>query len=144
MTQDVLAYRDAGPALSASEDDEVQAISVTAELALPPSVPISSGAPTLTGRDRTDALLAALTEMAALSLRRQADVAVAARRAGLALSRDAVVAALEQLGRDGCIGPPLYLSDGGILVAVTVQGIEHLATTAHRHVAARLMSRGLG
>ena len=36
MTQDVLAYRDAGPALSASEDDEVQAISVTAELALPP------------------------------------------------------------------------------------------------------------
>lgn len=144
MTQDSLAYRDANLAVSARADDTLEAVSVTAEPVLPPPVPISSSAPALTGRDRTDALLAALTEMAALSLRRQADVAVAARRAGLALSRDAVVAALEQLGRDGCIGPPLYLSDGGILVAVTVQGIEHLATTAHRHVAARLMSRGLG
>ena len=144
MTQDMLAYRDAGPALMACDDDEVQGISVTAEPALPPPMPSLSSTPALTGRDRTDALLAALTEMAALSLRRQADVAVAVRRAGLSLSREAVAAALEQLGRDGCIGPPLYLSDVGILVAVTVRGIEHLATTAHRHIAARFgLSRRL-
>lgn len=94
-------------------------------------------------KDRTDALLAALTQMAALSLRRQADVAVAMRRAGLTFSPEIMAAALEQLRRDGSIEPPLFLSDGGILVSVTVRGIEHLATTAYRHVAVTLMSRGL-
>ena len=145
MTQEISAYGGAGLTIAARPDpaqgaDEVEARPVTAT---PPASPTSPGAPGLNGRDRTDALLAALTEMAALSMRRQADVAVAVRRAGLALDQDAVAAALEQLGTDACIGPPLYLSDGGILVSVTVRGIEHLATTSHRHVTARLMSRGL-
>lgn len=94
-------------------------------------------------KDRTDALLAALTQMAALSMRRQADVAVAMRRAGLTLSAEMMATALEQLRRDGCIAPPLTLSDGGILVSVTVRGIEYLATTAYRSAAVVLMSRGL-
>lgn len=97
----------------------------------------------LATKDRTDALLAALTQMAALSPRRQADVAVAARRSGLSVGADAMEAALDQLRSEGCIEPPLRLSDGGILVSVTVRGIEYLATTAYRHVAITLMSRGL-
>ncbi|MCC6719545.1 MAG: hypothetical protein IT555_16815 [Acetobacteraceae bacterium] len=99
-------------------------------------------APPAVDADFADALLAALTEMAALSPRRQADVAVAMRRAGLTAGAEARVAALEQLSRDGCIEQPVQLSDGGILVAVTMRGIEHLATTAHRHVARSLMVPG--
>ena len=144
MTQDFTAYRDAAPTLGAAAQEDADAMAVLAVMSSPPSVPSRFGPPALTGRDRADALLAALTAMAALSLRRQADVAVAVRRAGLAFTREQTAAALGQLSRDGCIGPPLYLSDGGILVSVTVRGIEHLATTAHRHVAARRMSRGLG
>jgi hypothetical protein len=90
--------------------------------------------------DFLDALLAALTQMAALSPRRQADVAVAMRRAGLATSPDVVRAALDRLRRDGCVEPPLQLMDGGILVSVTARGIERLATTTHRHVVAAMMS----
>lgn len=91
----------------------------------------------------SDALLAALTEMAALSPRRQADVAVAMRRAALAIAPEVVSATLDQLSRDGCIERPLSLSDGGVLVSVTVRGIEHLTTTTHRHVTASLTRRGL-
>lgn len=142
--QDFSADRAAAPAAAARAREDRDAVAVTAALPSPTPVASRSGAQALTGRDRADALLAALIEMAALSLRRQADVTVAMRRAGLAFTRDTTAAALEQLSRDGCIGPPLYLSDGGILVSVTVRGIEHLATTTHRHVAAKLMSRGLG
>jgi len=92
------------------------------------------------GRDFLDALLAALTQMAGLSPRRQADVAVAMRRAGLAASPEAVQEALGRLCREGCIESPLPLMDGGILVSVTARGIERLATTAHRHVVATMMS----
>ena len=150
MTQDVSIFYDADLTIAARSRDDGNAMVVPSALPLKNALPLQnaiparSGAQALTGQDRADALLAALIEMAALSLRRQADVTVAARRAGLAFTRVALGAALERLGRDGCIGPPLYLSDGGILVSVTVRGIEHLATTAHRHIAARLMSRGLG
>lgn len=91
-------------------------------------------------QDFMDALLAALTRMAALSPRRQADVAVAMRRAGLGCAATEVMAALDHLRRDGCIENPLQLSDGGILVSVTARGIERLAATAHRHVVAELMA----
>jgi hypothetical protein len=94
--------------------------------------------------DFADALLAALTQMAALSPRRQADVGVAMRRAGLGADATVVEAGLAALLRDGCIEPPLALSDGGILVAVTVRGVEHLATTAHRHAAAGMIAGRLG
>ena len=144
MSQDFTGARDAELALAARARDDGDAMAAMAVMPSPISVPSRSGPRALTGRDRADAVLAALIEMAALSMRRQADVTVAVRRAGLAFTPDTTAAALEQLSRDGCIGPPLHLSDGGILVSVTVRGIEHLATTAHRHVAARLMSRGLG
>ena len=144
MTLDVSIYRDADLTIAARPPEDGNAMVVTSAMPLKNAIPARSGAQALTGQDRADALLAALIEMAALSMRRQADVTVAVRRAGLAFTPVTLGAALERLGRDGCIGPPLYLSDGGILVSVTVLGIEHLATTAHRHVAARLMSRGLG
>ena len=89
--------------------------------------------------DFSDALLAALAQMAARSPRRQADVMVAIRRAGLSADAGKVEAGLAALLRDGCITPPLVLSDGGILAAVTVRGVEHLATTAHRHAAAGMI-----
>lgn len=91
-------------------------------------------------RDFLDALLAALARMAALSPRRQADVAVAMRRVGLAAPPEAVHAAIDQLRRDGCIEPPLHLADGGILVPVTARGIERLAGTRHRHVVAGMIT----
>ena len=87
-----------------------------------------------TSRDFVDALLAALTGMAVLSPRRQADVAVAVRRAGLAANPKTIASAIAQLIEEGCISHPLYLSDGGILVSVTMRGIEFLATTSHHHV----------
>jgi hypothetical protein len=94
--------------------------------------------------DFIDALLAALAQMAALSPRRQADVAVAMRRSGLVCSSEGVAAALDRLRHDGCIEKPLHLSDGGILVSVTARGIERLAVTSHRHVVAGLMAGSLG
>jgi hypothetical protein len=97
-----------------------------------------------TAQDFTDAVLAALIEMAALSPRRQADVGVAMRRTGLVAPPDAVAQALDQLRSDGSVERPLQLSDGGILVSVTKRGIEHLATTAHRHVVAGLIARVAG
>lgn len=98
--------------------------------------------PTETGevsREFVDALLAALTEMAVLSPRRQADVAVASRRAGLSASRDVLAKAVDTLYREGCIERPLHLSDGGILASVTMRGIEFLSSTSHRHVIRRMM-----
>jgi len=94
-------------------------------------------------RDFLDALLAALTEMAVLSPRRQADVAVAIRRAGLSATQEVLAAALAQLRDEGCIEAPLVLSDGGILISVTMRGIETLASTAHSHVVTRMMHQGM-
>ncbi len=94
-------------------------------------------------KDFADALLAALAQMAALSPRRQADVAVAMRRGGLSAPPETVGTTLDQLLRDGCVETPLRLSDGGILVSLTLRGIEHLATTSYRHAVAGLMAGGL-
>ncbi len=103
----------------------------------------STGAASVDGegisRDFVNSLLAALTEMAVLSPRRQADVAVASRRAGLAASPDLLARAVDVLYREGCIERPLHLSDGGILASVTMRGIEFLSSTSHRHVIARMM-----
>jgi len=96
----------------------------------------------LPARDFLDALLAALTQMAILSPRRQADVVVAMRRAGLAASHELVRAALDRLHREGSVERELLLSDGGILVAVTARGIEHLSNTTHRHVVTAMMAPG--
>lgn len=93
-------------------------------------------------QDFLDALLAALTAMAVLSPRRQADVAVAMRRAGLAGSRELIQVALDRLRREGSVERPLHLSDGGILVSVTTRGIERLASTAHRHVVLAMLAPG--
>lgn len=87
-----------------------------------------------------DALLAALAQMAALSPRRQADVAVAMRRAGLAGSRAMVLDALGELRGAGCVDQVLHLSDDGILVSVTMRGIERLAATSHRYAVAGMMA----
>ncbi len=93
-------------------------------------------------QDFLDALLAALTQMAVLSPRRQADLVVAMRRAGLAASVELARVALERLRREGSVEPPLHLSDGGILVSVTTRGIERLASTAHRHVVVAMLAPG--
>jgi hypothetical protein len=98
----------------------------------------------LPAQDFLDALLAALTQMAVLSPRRQADVAVAMRRAGLCASLETVQGALDRLRRDGSVERPLHLSDGGILVSVTMRGIERLANTAHRHVVVAMLAPGRG
>jgi len=100
-------------------------------------------APPPVAKDFADALLAALAQMAALSPRRQADVSVAMRRAGLTAPPEVVGTTLDQLRHDGCVEKPLRLSDGGILVSLTMRGIEHLATTSYRHAVAGLMAGGL-
>lgn len=136
MTQDSSSHRDAGrsfdgnAALAAEERPEGVVLPLKPQPALP-------------AQDFVVALLAAVTQMAALSPRRQADVAVAMRRTGLSAGPGGVGAALEQLQRDGCIERPLVLSDGGILVSVTMRGIERLAATSHRHVVAGMMTGGV-
>jgi hypothetical protein len=106
--------------------------------AAPPTAAGATGAGDVSP-DFVHALLAALTEMAVLSPRRQADVAVASLRAGLAASPELLARAVDILYREGCIERPLHLSDGGILASVTMRGIEVLSTSGHRHVVARLM-----
>ena len=93
-------------------------------------------------RDFLNALLAAITEMAVLSPRRQADVAVAVRRASLTATPDTLARAVEMLYAEGCIERPLHLSDGGILASVTMRGIEFLSSTPHRHVVERMSATG--
>jgi len=102
--------------------------------------PPSADADGESAQEFLDALLAALAQKAALSPRRQADVAVAMRRAALRATPETIHASLDQLYREGCLERPLHLSDGGILVAVTARGIERLATTVHRHIVAALIT----
>lgn len=84
--------------------------------------------------DFVDALLAALTEMAVRSPRRQADLGVALRRSGIEASQDVVAAALDVLEEDGCVENMVQLADGGVLLSVTAHGIEHLSQTSRRYV----------
>jgi hypothetical protein len=84
--------------------------------------------------DFVDALLGALTEMAVLSPRRQADLAIAMRRAGMEGDEALLDVALEALEEDGCIEHVVRLGDGGVLVSVTAHGIERLSQTSRRYV----------
>lgn len=84
--------------------------------------------------DFVDALLAALTEMAVRSPRRQADLAVALRRSGLEAPEEMLGAALELLEQDGCVENMVQLADGGVLLSVTAHGIEYLSQTSRRYV----------
>lgn len=89
-----------------------------------------------TPRDLDDALLAALAAMAVRSQRRQADLVVAVRRAGLTARPEVLHAALARLHADGSVDGVLQLADGGVLVSVTLRGIDRLSHTARRHVVA--------
>lgn len=80
------------------------------------------------------ALLAALAGMAVLSPRRQADLAVALRRAGLTPEPAALGRALDALEEDGCIEQLVPLADGGMLMQITAHGIERLSKTEWRTV----------
>jgi hypothetical protein len=87
-------------------------------------------------RDFDDALLAALAGMAVRSHRRQADLDVAVRRAGLIAGPDRLRVALRRLLEDGCVERVVPLADGGVLVSVTGRGIERISHTARRYVVA--------
>ena len=84
-------------------------------------------------RDFADALLAALAGMAMRSRRRQADLDIAVRRAGLAANPAQLAAALQALAEDGCIEGMVPLADGGMLLSVTARGIERLSETSWRY-----------
>lgn len=70
-------------------------------------------------RDFAALMLAGLTEMAARSGRRQADVAAALRRAGLSADPPLVQIALKLLQAEDCVRNLVPLSDGGVLLTVT-------------------------
>jgi len=82
-----------------------------------------------------EALLAALAGMAVRSPRRQADLGVALRRAGLASEPMRLRVALQSLQRDGCVNGLVPLEDGGLLLQVTAHGIERLSHSVRRFVA---------
>ena len=84
-------------------------------------------------RDLEDALLAALASMAVRSHRRQADLAVATRRASLIAEPSSLRIALLRLHQDGCIDSIVPLADGGVLLSVTSRGIDRLGSTSRRH-----------
>lgn len=90
--------------------------------------------PTESARDFEDSLLAALAGMAVRSHRRQADVFVAVRRAGLLAGPDRVRTCLRRLQEDGCVERVVPLADGGVLVSITGRGIERLRNSSMRHV----------
>ncbi len=89
----------------------------------------------------TNALLEALAGMAVRSPRRQADLGVSLRRAGLDPDPERVAFALQDLLDDGCVGGMVELSDGGMLLTVTTTGIDRLAGTSRRHVLHDLTGR---
>ena len=98
-------------------------LSVAARLrdALPMSYSSPSGAidPGVPG-----AVLRALVAMARISTRRQAEVSIALRRAGLSLSLDLQSAALRHLTEVGSVSDVIELDDGGVLLCVTSAGME--------------------
>lgn len=103
----------------------------------PAAMPSAAGDIGVAGRvetDFVDALLAALTEMAVRSPRRQADLAVALRRSGMEASEEMLAAGLALLEQDGCVENMVQLADGGVLLSVTAHGIEYLSQTSRRYV----------
>jgi DNA-binding PadR family transcriptional regulator len=87
------------------------------------------------GREFADAVLAAVAEMAARSPRRQAEMQVALRRAGIAAIAERIEPVLRMLEADGCLADVVRLRDGGVLVSLTAAGMDRLAGTARRHSA---------
>jgi hypothetical protein len=87
-------------------------------------------APRQKADDLSVALLKALTAMAVRSKRRQADLGAALRRAGLTAGREQILAALRDLEAAGCVEHLVPLSDGGLLLSVTTQGIERLGSSS--------------
>lgn len=77
-------------------------------------------------------LLRALSDMAARSKRRQADVIAAMRGAGLSMDPPRVRGALRLLQRFGCIENLVPLADGGLLLYVLPTALEKLAPTPDR------------
>ncbi len=71
-------------------------------------------------------VLAALTNMALRSKRRQADLDASLRHAGLTIGYTARMAALDLLRMQGCVDNVVELNDGGVLLSVTAAGLERL------------------
>ncbi len=71
-------------------------------------------------------VLAALTNMALRSKRRQADFDASLRHAGLEVGYAGRRAALDRLRMQGCIDNVVELSDGGVLLSVTAAGLDRL------------------
>ncbi len=95
------------------------------------SRPGSAGAPAglapddLTDSDFAAVLLRALIDMAARSQRHEADLLAALRGARLTASAPRLRMALRLLQVQGCIRSLVPLSDGGLLLTVTRQAMEH-------------------
>ena len=77
-------------------------------------------------------LLRALSDMAARSKRRQADVIAAMRGAGLSMDPPRVRGALRLLQRFGCIENLVPLADGGLLLSVLPAALDKLAPAPDR------------
>ncbi len=77
-------------------------------------------------------VLAAVTDMALRSKRRQADLDAAIRHAGLDAGPSRRLAALERLCAQGWIDKVVELSDGGVLMSVTALGLERLGGARRR------------
>lgn len=71
-------------------------------------------------------VLAALTDMALRSKRRQADLDAALRHARIEAGYAWRMAALERLRIEGCVDNVVELSDGGVLLSVTAAGLDRL------------------
>jgi len=82
-----------------------------------------------TARSETAALvaqlLAGLARMAARSWRSQADLGTVVGRAGIRADATALGAAIDELQRLGFIKGLIPLSDGGLLVTVTGEGLNY-------------------
>jgi hypothetical protein len=77
--------------------------------------------------DFAAAVLRALTDMSARSLRSQADVAAALHAAQMPIDAPRLRAALRLLLANGCVTRPVPLSDGGLLLTVSRQAMPQLA-----------------
>jgi hypothetical protein len=77
-------------------------------------------------------VLAAVTDMALRSKRRQADLDAAMRHAGLEAGHPWRLAALERLRLQRCVDKIVELSDGGVLLSVTALGLDRLGGVRRR------------
>jgi hypothetical protein len=70
------------------------------------------------------AVLRALATMARISKRQQAELDVALRRAGLILGHETQMAAVRHLTEVASVSDVIVLDDGGVLLSVTLAGME--------------------